>query len=316
MNRREINRREALLRVNQFLIDYPLTQPNARVATLRSSLTGVIAEIEAHGDDQETGRGLARGGTAECRRIASELRALMRQISDISKVVDPGEFPGVAQQLRMPGNSYVSLETRARAFVEVVAPIKSAFVDRMMPEDFDEELQGLIEAFAQARDRKYSGRAEQVGGTAGIAEAIRRGMRLARELDAILSVAHAKSPALLAPWKSALRPRREPDSSAISTPAAAANARSEVLEGLSPAAFDVADSSPDLQQRQLFRSRDGIHAMLPDRPPRVAFQHAAGPGSVCLARVSDAESLSPHGSPCLSVAHCCCDVDSPACCTS
>jgi hypothetical protein len=214
MNRRQINRREALLRMKQFLADHPLAQPNARVIALQNALTAVIAEIDSHGTDQDTGRGLTRGGTADCRRIAGELRALMRLISDISKAVDPGEFPGLSKQLLMPGNSYVSLETRARGFLEVVAPIKAAFVDRMMTPNFDENLQRLINDFAQARDRKYSGRADQVDGTAGLADAVSRGVRLARELDAILSAAYANNPTLLAAWKSALRPNRDPDMSA------------------------------------------------------------------------------------------------------
>jgi hypothetical protein len=221
MKKRETNRREALLRMKQFLTDHPLTQPNARVVALQNAISAVVAEIDAHGDDQETGRGMSRGGTADCRRIATELRMLMHQISDISKVMDPQAFPGIAQQLRMPGNSYVSLETRARAFVEVVMPIKAEFVDRMMPASFAEDLQEMINAFVRARERKYSGRAEQVGGTAGIGEAIRRGMRFARELDAILSVAYAKTPAPLAAWKNAARPRRDPESSAIATSPAA-----------------------------------------------------------------------------------------------
>lgn len=59
----------------------------------------------------------------------------------------------------------------------------------MIPADFDEQLQQLIVDFTEARKCQHSGRAEQVGGTAGIGEAVRRGTRLSRELNAILSAA-------------------------------------------------------------------------------------------------------------------------------
>jgi hypothetical protein len=223
MNRRDTNRREALLRVKQFVIDHPLTPANARVTALHTLITAVTIEIDTHSDNQDSGRGLASGTSRDRRRIAKDLRKLMRRIADIGKALDPAEFPGVAQLLRMPGSSYLQLETRARTFVEVVTPIKTAFVDRMMPLTFDETLQGLIDEFAAARERKHTGRAEQVGGTAGLSEAVGRGMRLARELDAILSAAYAEIPALYAAWKSALKVQRPPEAETPpSTPAAPA----------------------------------------------------------------------------------------------
>jgi hypothetical protein len=210
MNRKDTNRREALLRVKQFGIDHPMTPANAGVTALQTSIAAVLTQIDTHSGDQDTGRGLASGGVRECQRIAKDLRALMRRISDIGKTLEPDAFPGIAQQLRMPGNSYQVLETRARAFLEVVMPVKTAFVDRMMPATFDEDLQDLVDEFAEARQRKHTGQAEQVGGTAGVGDAVRRGMRLARQLDAILKVAYANNPSLLAAWKSALKVKRDP----------------------------------------------------------------------------------------------------------
>jgi hypothetical protein len=190
---------------------------------LQTSIAAVFTEIDTHSGDQDTGRGFSRGGVGDSRRIARELRALMRQIADIGKTLDPDAFPGIAQQLRMPRGAYQVLETRARAFLEVVTPIKAAFVDRLMPANFDEQLQALIADFATARERKHTGRAEQIGGTAGISDAVSRGMRLARKLDAILKVAYATNPSLLAAWKSALKVQRssvtEPETPAAPAPA-------------------------------------------------------------------------------------------------
>ncbi|HET6407264.1 MAG TPA: hypothetical protein VFG14_05240, partial [Chthoniobacteraceae bacterium] len=144
-------------------------------------------------------------------RIARDLRTIMRLASDIGKTLNPAEYPGLSQLMRMPENSYVSLETRARVFVEAVTPIKAAFIERMMPADFDQSLQRLIDDFVRARERKHTGRADQVGGTAGLSAAIRRGRRLARELDAIMKAAYANDPSLLAAWKSAVRVQRVPE---------------------------------------------------------------------------------------------------------
>jgi hypothetical protein len=214
--------------VKQFGIDHPLVPANASVTALLTSIAAVIAEIDTHSDNQDTGRGMSRGGTGDCRRIAKELRAFMRRISDIGKSLDPEAFPGIAQELRMPGNGYQELETRARAFLEVVTPTKAAFVDRMMPADFDQELQALIDDFAAARQRKRSGQSEQIGGTAGIGDSVNRGMRLARQLDAILKAAYANNPSLLAAWKSAVKVKREPQLSASATTPPAAPAPAPV----------------------------------------------------------------------------------------
>jgi hypothetical protein len=213
MNRRETYQRETLLRVQQFMTENPLTPSSPCVMALQAALTGVVTEIEGHMGDQDSGRGLARGGTSDCRRIARELRAIMRLASDIGKTLNPADYPGLSQLMRMPENSYVSLERRARVFVEAVTPIKAAFIERMMPADFDQSLQRLIDDFVRARERKHTGRAEQVGGTAGLSAAIRRGMQLAREIDAIMKAAYANDPSRLAAWKSAVRVQGAPKSS-------------------------------------------------------------------------------------------------------
>lgn len=212
MKRVDTNRRETLFRVKQFVEDHPIVPANPRVTALATSISAAIVEVDTYIGDQDTGRGVSRGGVGDCRRIAQELRALMRQISDIGKSLDPDAFPGIAEQLRMPSNAYAVIEARAHSFVEVVTPaaMKAEFVERLMPANFDVTLQGLIDDFVQARERKHSGRAEQIGGTAGLSEAVRRGMKLARQLDAILSSAYAKNAALYAAWKSAIRVKREP----------------------------------------------------------------------------------------------------------
>jgi hypothetical protein len=208
MKTKDLYRHEAMLRAKQFLADHPMA--NAHLAATETALSDVLNEIQAHCADQDLGGGISAGGTSDCERIAARLRSRMRLVSDIAKTLDPKGFPSIAAQLKMPRDSYPALETAARTFLEVVAPIKEAFVERMMPEDFAETLRELLDAFNEARGRKYSGRARQVGGTAGTEDAVRRGMRHVRALDAMLSVAYADDPSRLAAWKAAVRIKREP----------------------------------------------------------------------------------------------------------
>jgi hypothetical protein len=223
MKRKDINRHEAMLRAKQFLTDHPLA--NAHVSVAETALAEVLQEIQAHCADQDLGRGISTGGTSDCERIAASLRSRMRLVSDIAKTLDRKEFPGIAAQLKMPRDSS-ALETAARTFLEVVEPISQAFIERMMPADFEQTLRALIEAFIEARGRKYTGRARQVGGTAGTEDAVRRGMRHVRALDAMLSVAFADDPVRLIAWKAAVRIKCESrqDGGGEETDSAIANA--------------------------------------------------------------------------------------------
>jgi hypothetical protein len=228
MKRKDSYRYEAMLRAKQFLTDHP--EANAHVAAAETALSEVLHEIQAHCADQELGRGISAGGTSDCERIATCLRSRMRLLSDIAKTLDHKEFPGTAAQLKMPRDSYPALETAARTFLEVVAPIKQTFIERMMPTDFEETLQAQLEAFIEARGRKYRGRARQVGGTAGTEDAVRRGMRHVRALDAMLSVAYAEDPSRLIAWKAVVRIKREPRRDAGSKETDSPFARSSVSE--------------------------------------------------------------------------------------
>jgi hypothetical protein len=209
MKRKDTHRREALLRIHQFLKDYPEATSNLRVGTLLAEIAAVLEETDDFEVDQHLGNGRSRGGTAECHRIADELRTSMRLISDMAKALDRSEFPGLAEQLRMPRKGYAKLQGHATAFLEAIAPVKQAFVERMLSADFDLQLQRLNDGLSRALNRRISGKVKQIKGTAGIEDTVRRGMKLVRELDAIMRVAYANDPALLAAWKGAVRIKRE-----------------------------------------------------------------------------------------------------------
>jgi hypothetical protein len=150
----------------------------------------------------------------------------MRKISDIAIVLDPVTYPGAREQFRMPRTEkYQDLLNRAQAFLEAVGPIKSAFVERDLPADFDETLAGLITEFTTATQTKATGLAGQVQGTAGVRAATLNGVTIVRELGAILKVRYENDPGLYAAWKSASHIERPPRSEAPVAPVSLASVK-------------------------------------------------------------------------------------------
>ena len=243
MNKDDIRRLDMLVKADQFGTDHPLTPANTRVTALLLLLKAVITQVNTLGGGQESGRGQFRGGASERLRLSKSLRKLMRKISDIGAVLDPAAYPGAREQFRMPrSKTYQDLLNRGQAFLEAVGPIKSAFVERDLPVDFDEQLAGLIAEFTTATQLKASGLADQVQGTAGDRAATLNGVDIVRELDAILKVRYENDPGLYAAWKSASHIERPPRSDAPATPAAGSGseAPSAPLASLAPPAVQPA----------------------------------------------------------------------------
>jgi hypothetical protein len=68
---------------------------------------------------------------------------------------------------------------------------------------------------------KHEGLATQVSGTAGFNAEARLGLKLMRELDAILTYQYRDNPPLLAAWKSACHVERDPVTETPAEPAPA-----------------------------------------------------------------------------------------------
>jgi hypothetical protein len=208
----EMNRRLAAFeRVDQFLTDHTITPANARVTALIALVKATIAEMKDHRNDQDSGGSKASDGTDERALVADRLRRLMRKIAKLAKELDPTEFPGVRNALRLPRNSsYPALEARAETFLANIATVKAAMIARGLSADFDEQLQGLLTDFTAATQRQSTGRADRVSGTAGLGPASSLGLGYVRELDGILFAIYDGNPALYAAWKSASRVERAP----------------------------------------------------------------------------------------------------------
>ena len=85
------------------------------------------------------------------------------------------------------------------------------------PATVDADLQALIDALANAAERKNDGKATHIGGGAGIAALCKSGVATLRKLDAILSRIYRPDPVKYASWKAARRMERA--SSPAETPA-------------------------------------------------------------------------------------------------
>jgi len=202
---------EACKRSLRHLTDHPLTPANARLTALTTQMTAEVASFRDYCAGQSGGEAEFHSGTMTRRQMAEVLRADMRAINQMAKSLPKEQFPGVRELFLMPrGGSYEALIARANAFVDKVGPIKSVFVDRGLPADFDEQLATKLAAVDTATDTRESGRSDRVGGTAGLDAKATHALALLREMDSILSFQYRNDPAMLASWKSASHVDRDP----------------------------------------------------------------------------------------------------------
>jgi hypothetical protein len=202
-------RLEAFERAVRVAKDNPITPSLPRVASLTVEIDTIIHDIHRRSGEQDYGHATYRSGSAIRAQRASELRGLLRSINRIALALDPEEFPGLKQKLKMPrGDGYELLRARAAAFVDVVTPIWEVFTERGLDIDLIEQITAKGAELQAAKAIKNNGRSLQVGGTAGLADLARRGMRLLRELDAILTHQYRADFATLAAWKGAVRIHR------------------------------------------------------------------------------------------------------------
>jgi len=202
---------EACKRSLRHIVDHPLTPPNARLTALVTEMTAEVASFRDYSAGQAGGGAEFHSGTMTRRESADALRSEMRTINQMAKALPREQYPGVRELFLMPrSGSYEALIASANAFLEKIGPIKSVFVERGLPADFDEQLAGKLATVDTASDTRDSGRSDLVGGTAGLDAKADHGIVLLREMDSILSYQYRNDPALLASGKSASHVDRDP----------------------------------------------------------------------------------------------------------
>jgi hypothetical protein len=185
----DIKRGMAMLGAVTQLENHPKIPPNARAAVLFAEVREAFLAIQAMGGAQDSSRNRFLSGTSERRHVANAMRLLMRQVARVAKVLKRSEYPGAREKLQVPrSNGYSALLTRASLYLETLPSIKSAFIERGMPADFDLRLRSLIDDLKQATARKQIALADQVGSTAGMRARLREAVQAVRELDVIMSL--------------------------------------------------------------------------------------------------------------------------------
>lgn len=211
MNQRIQHVTETLESVVGFHALHPLVPANARAESLYTSIGTTATALRLAGTHQDSGTADFRSGTRTRREAADALLDQMRPINYMARKLPREQYPGVRELFRMPkSRGYAAILSRAGSFIEAVGPIKSAFVDRGLPADFDEQLaDGVAEVSAAANTRNL-GRAEQVGGTTGLGAKASEGLVYLGELDSILSYLYRNDPELLGAWKSVRHVQDDP----------------------------------------------------------------------------------------------------------
>jgi hypothetical protein len=209
MNSIILNKVDMFERISRFDDDYPIIPANPRATALFTVVNTVITDLRAAESRYLLGRGERRGGVNVRKELATDLRETLKGIGRTARSLNRETHPGIAEQFRLPASrGYAALLGAAQSAIAVAPPIKAAFVELAMPEDFLDELEDLATAFAAAPGQKNDGFLTQVGGTAAMFLRAKDGVIAARELDAIVRNAFRNQPATLAIWTSARRIER------------------------------------------------------------------------------------------------------------
>ena len=215
----EIRKLEMLRRVRDFGAAHVSSFPVASLAAQKFEAVGaVVAEVEAHGTTQSTGRGAAQAGASAKRAARADVREKMVAIRDTALALEDVR-PGVSGNFRVPRtNGDQALISAARAFLAAATPLKNEFLQREMPATFLEDLTAAITRFENALNEKNANTEKRISATAAISASLERGAKLVRELDPMVNNKFRGNAAILAAWDSVSHLTRSPNKTAPQTP--------------------------------------------------------------------------------------------------
>ena len=231
-------------RVVLFGEEHPLDAENPAAATEYEGVARAVSQIARFGEDQISGKGMVSGAVTQRLLYVDDLLSLMSSLAKVAKVLDTAAYPDVAAKMRMGGiKNFEQLITRAKLFRSTLEPIEEEFITLGASPTVAADLQAKIIRVQGAWDLKLSGRDLHIGGTAGLAAAVREGLKHVRKLDAILCQIYRADPVLLAQWNAARRTER-PQKAAQQPPEMADAGTSE--ESGAPMPAEAAAQVPDI----------------------------------------------------------------------
>ena len=213
-------RYQMLLRVLSFGVQYAtFFVVNSLGHQLFEELRLIVEEVERLAAAQESNSRGAREGTTNKSETRTDLTEEMEAVSDTARAMSL-DTPGLEDKFRMPRGrpTDVELLSVARAFAADALPLKDEFIRYGLPADFLARLNAAIAAFEQAIDKQQTSRRSQVASTAGLPEAVERGVNKVRQLNAVVRNTFRDDPVKLAEWESASHTQRAPQTPDSATP--------------------------------------------------------------------------------------------------
>ncbi len=204
MDTLDTKREEMFIRVQENRAQFAAAFPDGSFgAELFAQLVEVIEGLRSHAYEQSRGRSSVRESVGSKAAARDELLRRMEAISRTARVM-AFTMPGLDDKFRLPrGVTDQALLTLARTFGNDAFPLKAEFIKRGLAADFIAELDEASNAFDTAINRKAQGRGKHVAATAAIDEMIERGLRVVREIGALVRNTYDADPSTLAAWESA-----------------------------------------------------------------------------------------------------------------
>jgi hypothetical protein len=210
MNDFEKNELATLARVQDFGAQRPTLFPAAQLAgQLMATVGAVVTELTTHATRQSTSTSQARQGATGKAAARAALRYDLEAINRTARAM-AFEITGVNDQFRMPHGGDQELLIAARAFVVDATALKTDFVRYGMAEDFLEDLKADIQVFEQATTVRNQSIEHQRASVAAIDDAMERGLKALKQLDAIMRNVLRNDVGMLTEWLTASHVERVP----------------------------------------------------------------------------------------------------------
>lgn len=201
---------DMLIRINRFILDYPITPAIPRLTAAHAEVVTIITALQAAAQNQVKGSGDSEGGVDLRVTTARDLRTYLKNVNCTARTLE-AEHPGIRPTFRLPrSGSYPALLVRARAIIAAATPIQGSFIDSGLPETFIAELDALLTAFENATGRKHDGGITRVFGTASLKVQADIGVKAATKLDACVRNHFRNHPEMLAAWAHARHIEKAP----------------------------------------------------------------------------------------------------------
>lgn len=178
----------------------------------------VIARLEQLGATQVSSTSSSRQTTTSKSVSRNSLRATLDAMS-LAAGAMAESTPGLEDKFLRPRHrGEAALLSAARAFLRDAPPFSAEFIKFGMAADFLTELEQQITEVVEATSERHGHTQSRVAATAELDEAIEDGLKLRRQLNAIVRNSSRNDVGVLAAWESASHIERQSRSAETSTP--------------------------------------------------------------------------------------------------